>query len=394
MNNNTLQHKGILIFASHPIQYNAPMYKKLSEKFDIKVAYFSDRGLKSREVKGLGNLPEWDIPLLDGYKYVFLKNYSIFSDKNTFFSRINFGVISEIYNWKGQYVWVSGWNYFSNILAILTCFLLRKKILVRSDSNAKDIPSKRGSFYYLFNYIPKHMLIHSFYRVLYIGLNNKKYFEFYKVPEEKFIFTPFSVDNERFQDKFNELIVVKNHLKQKLNIPEKDKVILFVGRLVPAKNPELLLLAFAKLKNINTHLVFVGAGYMEKNILSMAQKLNVVDRVKLVGYKNQSELPAYFVMSDVFVLPSTYEPWGLVVNEAMNNKLPIIVSTVSGCAEDLVINNENGFIFEPKNEIQLTSCIEKVIESDDLNSKMGMRSLEIINHYSFDVVVDNLWKYL
>ena len=100
--------------------------------------------------------------------------------------------------------------------------------------------------------------------------------------------------------------------------------------------------------------------------------------MRFLGFKNQTELPAYYDLCDVFVLPSVYEPWGLVVNEVMNAGRAVIVSDQVGCGPDLVRNGENGFIFRAGDIGDLAEALTKVLENRERCRLLGRNSLKIM----------------
>ena len=112
--------------------------------------------------------------------------------------------------------------------------------------------------------------------------------------------------------------------------------------------------------------------------------------MRFLGFKNQSELPAYYDLCEVFVLPSVFEPWGLVVNEVMNAGRAVIVSDQVGCAPDLVRHGENGFIFQAGNLADLAQALTKVLENQEICRLMGQNSRKIIGEWSLEADVRGL----
>ena len=381
----------VLIFCTHPIQYIAPLFKFLSNEIDIDVIYFSDHGTKDRYVKGLGEIPAWDIDLLSGYSYRFIKNYSPKPNVNTFWGLINLGIIRSIKDFKGTYVWINGWSNISNLLVVFISKLNRKKILLRSEATLIQELRKTKAKLYIKKLLLKFILFKLIDYFLYIGNNNKNFYKFYGITENRLIFAPYCVDNDRFSEKHLVFNKKKNELKLKYNLPTDNVMFLFVGKFVEKKRPLVLLKAFIKLRKENCSLVFVGAGPQEKKMREMIRKYKTPD-VYILGYKNQTELPEIYALSDIFVLPSGEgETWGLVVNEAMNFRLAIITSDLVGCSEDLVRNN--GVIFKLDDTYDLIKKINMVLDNDRYKT-MGQDSFVIVKEYSYFKVKENLRKLL
>tara|TARA_Y100001934_G_C11637329_1_gene443933 strand:- start:101 stop:526 length:426 start_codon:yes stop_codon:yes gene_type:complete len=114
------------------------------------------------------------------------------------------------------------------------------------------------------------------------------------------------------------------------------------------------------------------------------------DKVRFVGFKGMLELPAYLDLCDVFVIPSSLEPWGLILNEVMNAAKPVIAANEVGSAYDLLKDGENGYMVESGNVEQLADALRKVLSAPDKAKAMGARSLEIIDGWSFERDVNGL----
>lgn len=169
--------------------------------------------------------------------------------------------------------------------------------------------------------------------------------------------------------------------RRQLGLP--DDYFLFVGRLAPEKNAAGLIEAFAGYRDGGgtASLVLCGDGPLRSALAERAAAAGVAEHVRFEGLKTAAELLPYYAFARAFVLPSTREPWGLVVNEAMASGLPVVVSNASGCAEDLV--RANGLVFDPHAPDGLRRCLTIVgaLAAGDLEA-MGERSRRIIAHYS------------
>ena len=162
---------------------------------------------------------------------------------------------------------------------------------------------------------------------------------------------------------------------------------LYIGRVAAEKNIHGLLSAYVDYRKSggSWSLVVVGDGPQLNEIRALASTTPYARDIHFPGLKASSELPSYYAFASAFVLPSTREPWGLVVNEAMAAGLPVIVSDRCGCAEDLVVHSENGFTFDPS---QANSLSESLVRfgrlTPDARKRMGRRSVEIISRFSPD----------
>lgn len=151
-----------------------------------------------------------------------------------------------------------------------------------------------------------------------------------------------------------------------INQPEfvtKSKVenFIYVGRLSPEKNLKYLIDTFNRLSDLTLHII--GFGPLEADLRAIAGP-NVI----LHGTIENKFLPKYYQANDVFILPSLTEPWGLVVEEAFNNGIPVVVSDRVGCAEEIVKPDENGIVFSLSENDNLRNAILKMTEVDYYNN--------------------------
>ena len=172
--------------------------------------------------------------------------------------------------------------------------------------------------------------------------------------------------------------------RSQLGLP--DDYFLFVGRLASEKNVAGLIAAFADYRagGGTASLVLCGDGPLRGRLMARVERDGLADCVRFAGLRTAAELLPYYAFARAFVLPSTREPWGLVVNEAMASGLPVVVSNRCGCAEDLV--RGNGFVFDPEAQGELCSCLRKLsaMSAEELQD-MGNRSKAIIAQYSPEI---------
>jgi glycosyltransferase involved in cell wall biosynthesis len=229
----------IAFLLSHPIQYFSPLFRELAEHshIDLTVYYCSDESIRGMKDVGFGKEIKWDIPLLDDYKYKFLKNYSpkpsIFSG---FFGLINFGIVNELKRGKYDAIIIHGWNYFTNIVAIITAKLFGVKVFIRGENPLNQELKKPRYKILTKKIILKNLLFRIIDAFLYVGQENKEFYRFYGVPENKLFFVPYAVENERFIKDYEELKDNKEKIKKEIGIPPDKVVILFSGKLIDKKN--------------------------------------------------------------------------------------------------------------------------------------------------------------
>lgn len=176
--------------------------------------------------------------------------------------------------------------------------------------------------------------------------------------------------------------VVDNDHFSPENGVEREKILLCVARFSPEKNLEILMEAFQQ-SNLSKDwtLKIVGGGPLKNQLV---QKITNTEKVQLLDWLSYSALPYLYQQASFFILPSTFEPWGLVVNEAMAAGLPVAVSTACGCLPELV-DVRNGFSFRPTNLDELKFILNQIGDLSPLELElMGKRSREIIRQFRPD----------
>lgn len=161
--------------------------------------------------------------------------------------------------------------------------------------------------------------------------------------------------------------------------------ITFVGRLVKLKGVDLLIEALSNIKQ-DFILNIIGDGPELNSLMKLCIKKNIASKVIFHGSKEREFIKETLSKSNIFVLPSTQECFGLVISEAMCAGIPIVVSKYVGGAYDLVVNGENGFIVDPYDELSFTKKLELLLNDKRLNNIMGKKSKEFIQKFSFEEV--------
>ncbi len=382
----------IIFFNSHPIQYFVPLYQELAKEpgIALEVMYCSDETLKGATDKQFGVKVQWDIPLLEGYNYIFLRNHSFRpSIFKGFWGLMNWGIIDYLRKAPKSVLVVHGWASFSHIMTIFCGKLFGHTVCLRAETPLNQELLKRPAVQtiknvwlrFLFLFVDKY---------LYIGKQNKLFYESLGVKEPVLFFTPYCVDNKRFQQVQEN--TSKTHARNQLNLPTEKRIFLFSGKYIDKKRPMDLLEAFSKTDLQQCFLVMVGDGELREVMEAFIIEKGLSGNVLLTGFINQSVIPFYYAAADLFVMCSGLgETWGLSVNEAMNFKLPIIVSDTCGCSYDLVDANINGAIFETGNLQQLQEQLAHMSTiSEERLQAMGQASLAKVNRYSYNAVIQTL----
>lgn len=201
--------------------------------------------------------------------------------------------------------------------------------------------------------------------------------------EDKIHFAYSPVDNDKFRNRYLYLKSKKNLIRKALGIKENHKIILYIGRFASEKNLFTLIDAIdlIRKKQQNITCLMVGGGNLDIHLKKYVKTKNLENTVRLLPFQQFKKLTHYYTVGDVFVLPSQLEPWGLVINEAMNFDLPVVVSNKVGCGPDIVKSDYNGFIFPYNKHEELANSIIKTLNS---TKPLGTNSYKMIKDKDFD----------
>jgi glycosyltransferase involved in cell wall biosynthesis len=387
----------VAYIVSHPIQYQAPLLRRIAAcpEIDLTVFFMSDLSVRGYRDPGFGTRVRWDVPLLDGYRYEFLPALGP-RDRLSFWWPLSRRLRHFLRSGRFDVLWVHGYSHNVTLRAILWAKFLGMKVLLRGESHLMSetpSPAKRRL---------KKAVLPGLFRLidgfLAIGTLNREHYVHYGVPEHKIFMMPYAVDNEFFQKRAGEARMCREQLRAEPGLDPGRPVILYASKLQRRKRPGDLLEAYVKLSPNGTmeprpYLLFVGDGEERHGLEQRVRRLGWRS-ILFLGFKTQSELPRYYDLCDVFVLPSAHEPWGLVVNEAMNAAKPIVVSDQVGCAPDLVRDGVNGFVFPAGDIGALAERLRRLTEDPELARRMGEESLRIIDKWNFDADVQGLLEAL
>jgi glycosyltransferase involved in cell wall biosynthesis len=324
----------VLAVATHPVQYMAPIFRRMATHpaLDLQVAYCTLRGAEASHDPEFGANIQWDVPLLDGYSWSHIRNRG--SGAESFFGLLNPGLWNLIH--RGNFDAVlcfTGYRnatfWISRIAAKLskTAFLFGTDTttLTPLDGRMWKRGVKRVVWPMLFRLADQVIVPSSGTRDLMLSLG---------LPVDRVTLTPYSVDNGWWIRQSAQ--VDRIAIRAGWGASASDAVVLFCAKLQPWKRPLDLLRAFAKAKLSNGILVFAGEGPLRAELESEAAALGVAARMRFLGFVNQTQLPAVYTSADLLVLPSVYDAFGVVVNEAMLCGCPVVVSNRVGAGRDLV----------------------------------------------------------
>lgn len=381
----------LAILTSHVIQYQDPLFRRLAAEADIDltVLFGSRMGAERYLDWDLGVELSWDLEMLQGYRHVFLRNLSP-KPLGGFWSRINPGVVGALARGRYDAVVIMGWGSVTSWFAFLTCLVIGTPFLLSGDNSfVDDTPATiRGR-------VRRFVLQRLFARTagfLLMGAMNGDFYRHFGADAGRFFLVPYAIDNERFEVGSAMSEAEREALRRELDIAPSQMVVLFSGKLIPRKQPLHALLAVERMQHRDrVSLVFMGDG-SERQMLETYAHEHGIDDVHFLGFVNQTRMPRIYGMSDVMVLPSTYDPRGTVVNEAMACGLPVVITDRVGVYGDgdIVRDGENGFVYPADSIERLATILDTLAVDPALRARMGARSREIIGTWDYDRDVEGI----
>ena len=347
----------VMILCSHPVQYMSPVLRRMAQhpQVDLRVGYCSLRGAKATYDPEFTSTVKWDIPLLEGYEWTEIPNQG--SGSESFFGLCNFGVWNLVRHGRFDavlcltgYTRASFWIAFFAARTAGSAFVFGTDAnsLAPRDSRSWKLPVKKFLWPHLYSLADQIVVPSTASYNLICSLG---------IPEDRVTLTPYSVDNDWWKKQSS--LVDRVAVRRSWGVAPEAPVILFCAKLQPWKRPLDLLRAFALAAIPNSALVFAGEGPLRSHLETEAASMGIADRVHFLGFVNQSQLPSVYTASDLMVLPSEYEPFAVVVNEASCCGCPVIASDRVGAAQDLIAPVNPFFIF-PCGNVDTLAQILKV----------------------------------
>lgn len=380
-----MQKTKVVFIITHPIQYYVPLLQGLSknEQLIIHVLYTWGEDSIAKFDPGFNKTIEWDMPLLEGYNYRFLKNIAKDVGSHHYRGIDNPDIINEIQQLNPDKIVVFGWKYKSH-LKVLRKFHGKIPIYFRGDSHLLNEGKglKKILRRLFLRWIYKHVDF-----AISVGTENKAYYKAMGMNESQILFAPHAIDESRF-------LMMKDTPSSKawqslIKIPDHHITFIYIGKFEYRKNLETLIKAKKILNQEPCTLLLVGSGPDEQKLKKLAEG---DQNIHFHGFVNQADIVGMYQLADVYILPSHSETWGLGVNEAMNAGLALILSDKVGCAIDLLKNN--GLIFKSMDEFDLASKINTLVNNKELLLKMKKESTDIISSWSIKKLISSFEQIL
>jgi len=327
--------------------YRVPLFNRLSKEddLDLKVIALAEKEA-NREWQIAKEQIEFDYHVLRGFhKFIWSKEIPI---------HLNWGLWKALQRYKPDVLITSGYDAPAYWEAFLYCKLFKKKFILWNGTTLLSTEKTSGLIGCM-----KRVIIRKADRYIAYGTKAAEYLVHMGAPEERIHVGVNTVDMDWYRKKVNEVRREKTFKKERLKYPEF--LMLYVGQLIERKGVKQLLKALCEREDPDIGLLIVGSGPQEKELKHFCQDQNL-HNIHFEGFHQREDLPGYYALADVLVLPSFKEVWGLVVNEALASGLYVLCSNQAGAAYDLVKENWNGRTFDPHDVDQLAELIRETKE--------------------------------
>ena len=379
----------VLLLCEHPVQYNTILWSLQARhpKLDILVAYCNLRGAQAAMHPEFGVEVKWDVPLLEGYPWILIppaKARENGRGRPGFFSK---ELLRLVLDGGFDAIYVGGYYFPEAWRVLLAAKRLGIPYILSTDVHALESRRARNAF----SRAIKKAIVGRIFRMAGAvstgSTGATAYVQSLGVPADRIILGRNTVDNDWWATRA--AAVDQAAIRRAWNIPADAPVALFCAKLQSWKRPGDLLEAFARANVPESHLVFAGDGPLRRELEQRAGSLGLVDRVHFLGFMNQSGLPAVYVASDLLVLPSDYEPFGLVVNEAMICGCPAVVSDRVGAKYDLIREGVTGSVFRCGEVDALAGTIRSLLSDRARLAKMGAAARERLKSWTPEMAVES-----
>jgi glycosyltransferase involved in cell wall biosynthesis len=355
---------GLTVIQTHPIQYHAPLFRAIQQDFGIPVTaiYGSDLSVAGYKDSGFETQFAWDTNLLSGYTSRFLAKVSA-GGAQAPEDVSSHGLEQTLSEVAPTAIMLLGYSPRFYREAIAAAQKVHCPLLFRAETtdHGPARPWWKG--------ILRDAFLRRLYarcaRLLYIGQRSREHFERLGCSESTLVFSPYAVDDASFRTDEDSRRVDRASVRRELRISPEEIVVMFSGKLIPRKRPDLLLTAVRELPIAlcgRMSVMFLGDGPLRGDLVRLGASEPALS-VHIVGFQNQRSLSRYYNAADLLVLPSTFETWGLVVNEGLNHGLPCVVSDEVGAAPDLVLPGQTGEVFANGSARALTAALQRAVES-------------------------------
>lgn len=352
----------LAILASHPIQYQAPLYRALtrSGQVDLEVLFLSDFGVAPSFDPGFDRVVRFDAELTEGFAHRFVPKLGRKDEIGPPFGLVNPALVRTLRSERYDAVAVQGYAQVSDWIAFAAASVTGARLLLRGETAAPTADEETSWRWR----VKRRMLVPVIRRAdacLAIGQRNAEFYRRLGARPDQIVSAPYTVDNAHFSSGGEAGRRSRGCRLRRLGLDPDVPVVLFAAKLIPRKRVLDLVAAMDQLGGAAS-LVVIGDGEQRGAVAALAEGR---PWMRALGFVNQSQLPAWYGTAEIVVLPSDKETWGLTINEAMAGGAVPVVSDAVGCGPDLVAGGA-GRVFPVGDVTALASSIRSLLDPGEL----------------------------
>ena len=365
--------KKVLFVTNIPSPYRVDFYNQLGKFVDLTVIF---------EATGAQDI-RFD------YRETFKNFTAIFlSEGNIDEKKLNSAIFQHLIPEKYDYIFLTNYSYRTELFGYLKCVFSKIPFILEIDGG--KIPESENFLKYQF----KKFILTKPYYYFSPSQSSDDCLAHYHVNKEniyRYSFTSLSEKDIRYQIVDEK---EKQFLRKKLGFSPTKKTILFVGSIIPRKGVDVLIKAVQNLSD-NVQCLIVGPSPDSEYKQYLLTLIGQDSRFHFIDFLQTSELKQYYKLSDIFVLPTKYDVWGLVVNEAMSQGLPVISTSACVAAIELVSNGYNGYVIDRVDDWKaIFQKLSQVLQDDSLRVQLSQNALSTIKHYTIETMVEEHLKFM
>ena len=366
---------------SHPIQYFAPLYRSIEDRnvVDLHVFFYSDATLRTYHDREFGREVSWEADLAAGYRSHIVRRSSERPIPCGPRDAVRPDIYRAVMALRADVLWLHAYHLPTSLALAYTFIAMGRPVVLRGEQTLvqEASPVRRRAKNLVLSPLVRRA------RSAFIGDRNREYLEHHGAHPRDLFFAPYSVPGAPSRPS-------RDAARRELGLDPTRPVVLFVGKLVARKEPLRLLEAWSSTVDaVRSTLLYAGDGPL-RSAVEDAAEAHGGDSVTVTGFLSDREMPLAYAAADIFVLPSTSEPWGLVVNEALMAGLPVVVGDKVGSAADLVVDGWNGHVVDPSDPVALAAALSDLLLDLRKCGTWGERGRARVREYSLDRTTDGL----
>lgn len=374
----------VAIITNYPSPYRIPLFEELSKHINLTV-YFTSISKKNGKLKIKDKRRQWNIKDDYNFKYKFLPGFTIPLPGGGNYD-VNISILKEIERNKFDAIVLGGYDSFTTQFSFFWSKFRGIPVVLWSGSTFFEDKLVRKLSKPLISYIVRNSNAYIVYGsrakdyIISLGGYSKKIYIATNVGDVNF----FLEKNDLYNSKI-EMIKRQYDIESKYNI-------LFVGALSKRKGAKNLINAFKKFKNNNQDwgLILVGNGPEKEHLQEISES---VSDIYFYDFVKPTDLPRYYSVADIFILPTSSDPFSIVISEAMASGLPVVSTFKNGASTDLIIDGYNGYVIKDKDPDEIYRIMVEISHNINILRRMGKNSRSMIrDHYNTDNMVKNFLK--